>query len=513
MVDTHFSVDLVLVQTTLVVSHRGRTTCTGSWRRWRCSSTTCGSCSVASPPSGAAPVSSRCTWRPSPTSSPWTTGSGISSSTCPSPTTPSSKMTPQHPNELDKPAQSTWCTRVGSAALDLRVVFDSALGKETILQGFGSKFWHDKGDNFNKSSDALWYGQERHWRLMRRIQGLISVVRVKNASHNSLRKTLLRTFDNFVTNVQKLLWQTFLVRTLTSIPELAFQDIWRSGGLPDREQGEKLRPVARKGHAKVSISRVAFWNFACSSSSELFDGELSLGGPNDSQLGEIRTRFSHCTYTMVSVKSHDGFSRALVEKSCVVEQEPFCNVRTHHFCHDVNIPESFCDCRAVEWIVRGGVKDFWEHELLSTAREHFAHGRGHAQSQNSLIRPDSRTTPNSFINQLWPLFTQKVRMMKDGRWVGHLDLFTGKAQLSTHSTVLLFVGFEHFLRGRMLLCVVQLGAAPEGWQNRWKFQRKKTIFMKEMRQSSKTKGQFVSPRLSQSWEARGSPSGWARVLQ
>ena len=53
-------------------------------------------------------------------------------------------------------------------------------------------------------------------------------------------------------------------------------------------------------------------------------------------------------------------------------------------------------------------------------------------------------------------------MMKDGRWVGHLDLFTGKAQLSTHSTVLLFVGFEHFLRGRMLLCVVQLGAAPEG---------------------------------------------------
>ncbi len=36
----------------------------------------------------------------------------------------------------------------------------------------------------------------------------------------------------------------------------------------------------------------------------------------------VMTGFSHCT-KMVSVKSHDDFSRTSVEKGVVIEQEPF----------------------------------------------------------------------------------------------------------------------------------------------------------------------------------------------
>ena len=66
--------------------------------------------------------------------------------------------------------------------------------------------------------------------------------------------------------------------------------------------------------------------------------------------GGRKTGFSHCT-KVVPVKSHNEFFETFgQEKSCVISQEPFCEVKTH-FHHDVSTHNWLCDRRVTGTVI------------------------------------------------------------------------------------------------------------------------------------------------------------------
>ncbi len=121
---------------------------------------------------------------------------------------------------------------------------------------------------------------------------------------------------------------------------------------------------------------------------------------------QVMTGFSHCT-KMVPVKSHNVFSRYLIEKGVVwLNRNPFCAVRTHFYHASTN--DRFCERRVVEWVCSWPMQ-----QMKHRRRDHGAWASQWCEQIESLIRLSCLhkreiDSPTSNTNeQVWNCFDRK----------------------------------------------------------------------------------------------------------